>query len=70
MADTTRHGAGLHARRRGTDESVGLAHRFRAVTSGVIFGGGGDFRPHRPKPTGAIVDASLLEVPERLTSGR
>ena len=34
MADTTRHGAGLHARR-GTDESVGLAHRFRAVTSGV-----------------------------------
>ena len=50
---------------------MGLAHRLLAVTLRVIFGGGEeDFRPHRPKPAGAIVDASLPEVPERSTAGR
>lgn len=55
----------------GTDESVGLAHRLSAVTLRVIFGREEEgLSAHRPKPAGAIVDASLSEVLERLTAGR
>lgn len=50
---------------------VGLAHRLSAVTLRVIFGREEEgLSAHRPKPAGAIVDASLSEVLERLTAGR